>query len=155
MDNINNKGVNLRYNYKEGIISPKMYYQSLKKRKEADANISRDSPPLDSKEIPTFTPNMKVTSTTMHSSNLKGMASSYKEKEERQNLFTSPLNSDNSTSLYQRHARILNQKNEFSPDVDESLNDRMLSMEEYGDGEVYKTPSAMIRFKNKEKVDIL
>ena len=100
---------------------------------EGDANISKDAPPLYSKDVPMLTPNMRQTGmTTMHSTAYKGTSHS-------KHHVASP-DTDGSTALHRRY------KSPENAELDDSLNDRITPEKAEESKYAYATPSGNSRF---------
>ncbi|CAI2360361.1 unnamed protein product [Moneuplotes crassus] len=132
--------------YKEGVVTPDGVRR--KKRRENDMNISQDSPPLDSKVVPTFTPNLRASNSTLYTSNVRGAMTSILYNGD-QAAFTSPMDSNNSTALNGRRLGTRNKDRGYASVTNDSLNDRVDPSENYEENPYFKTPDAMRRLKRK------
>ena len=131
-----------KYEFGTGVVSPETNYRKQRKKREADVRISKDSPPLNQKAVPTLTPNLRQTGTTLHTSNYMGMTESYNR---RRDVFSSPIESDDSSQLYKRHHGILSRNvNEYN-DLDDSLNNRASPEKNLESSDFYKTPIPISR----------
>jgi hypothetical protein len=116
-------------------------------KRVGDVNISNEDVSLGGNEVPTMTPNMRRTAagTTMHSTNTKGARTGLKD--ERDYMSDSPADSANSTA-YRNFAKFTNHRRPEEVDLDDSLNDRLITPEKaYEEESKYKTPNSLNRFK--------
>lgn len=144
---------NICFRYKEDFEDPQ---SSLRIRRETEQLLDRDNHPLN-KAMPIFTPDLRKTGVTMHSTNAKGRSTGYKGDVSPVQYLASTVKSDNSSYMRRRYANenhSMGQREEMDPR--DSINDRILTPEKaYDDNDQFRTPNVMNRIKAYAKVNII